>query len=155
MKAQKGFTLIELLIVITLIGILAAIGNHNYKDYVRRAEMSGVLAGTSNCRTEITVMILSGRATTAKLEQASCEISQKTKYVKSVTVNGSGVITIDLNHSPGGGIVGGQVTINPMRIGFAQIQDTVNINGTQTIARWVCDGSKDYINSLLPATCRL
>ena len=155
MKAQKGFTLIELMIVITLIGILAAIGNHNYKDYVRRAEMSEVLVAASNCRTEITVMILSGRATTAKLEQASCEISQKTKYVKSVTVNGSGVITLDLNHSTAGGIVGGQVTINPMRIGFVQLEDTVKINGTQTIVRWVCDGSTDYLDKLLPATCRL
>ena len=92
-QAQKGFTLIELMIVIAIIGILAAVALPAYTDYTDRAKMSEVLLAASTCRTEISEMIQTRSATKAKLEGASCETAA-TKYVTSVAVEYSGVITV-------------------------------------------------------------
>lgn len=40
MKQNKGFTLVELMIVVTVIGILSAIGFPAYQDYVKRGKLA-------------------------------------------------------------------------------------------------------------------
>ncbi len=98
---QKGFTLIELMIVVAIIGILAAIAVPAYQDYTIRSRVSEGASLAGATKTAIDVMFsetgnLSGIPTTPASLGLAQPASYQGKYVASITVGGSGVITVAL-----------------------------------------------------------
>ena len=54
-KPQQGFTLIELMIVVSIIGILAAIAIPAYQDYTIRAQVSEALTLAAGAKAAVSV----------------------------------------------------------------------------------------------------
>ena len=99
--SQKGFTLIELMIVVAIIGILAAIAVPAYQDYTIRSRVSEGASLAGATKTAIDVMFsetgrLTGMPTTPASLGLALPASYRGKYVASVTVGASGLITVAL-----------------------------------------------------------
>ena len=60
-SAARGFTLIELMIVVTILGILAAIALPAYNDYVRRSRIIEATTAMADARTRMERFYLDNR----------------------------------------------------------------------------------------------
>ncbi len=100
MKNNKGFTLIELMIVISIIGILAAIATPQYASYIARASTSEGKSLIGPIRKDV-VDYLEHTGKFPK-DNFQCGIAKpefiKGKYVDSITID-SGIITVLFNDS--------------------------------------------------------
>jgi type IV pilus assembly protein PilA len=94
-KVQQGFTLIELMIVVAIIGILAAIAIPAYQDYTIRAKVTEGIGLADAAKTAVAEAYQSGdmKGVTA-LATSWIPTASATKYVTSVTVGGTGLITV-------------------------------------------------------------
>jgi type IV pilus assembly protein PilA len=130
---QKGFTLIELMIVVAIIGILAAVALPAYQDYTVRAKVSELMLAASSAKTAVSeaAATLSAMPGTASVTIQT----QSSKYVSSVTWNGSSVVATAQGDS--------NITGSNIYMGGAYS------SGQMT---WTCGGT--IAQKYRPASCR-
>ncbi len=143
-RNQQGFTLIELMIVIAIIGILAAIAIPAYQDYTVRAKVTEGLNLAGGAKTAVAETYQSNGTfpTSNSLAGLAPAASITGKYVASVTVSGSGIITAKFSSNLGG---------NPTANGGAIVLTPTATAGSIT---WKCTGKAPLVNKYLPANCR-
>jgi type IV pilus assembly protein PilA len=121
-QAQAGFTLIELLIVVTIIGILAAIAIPAYSDYTLRAKVSEGASLAGLTKTAVDVAYAGGWNLGSLPAQTSLGLlrpgSYNSKYVASVATDANGIITVTLSNEPKlGSTANGTLTYSPIEHG--------------------------------------
>lgn len=147
-KEQYGFTLIELMVVITVIGILAAIAIPNYMSYVGRAQVVEGFTVSAGLRSEIGVYLWENKRFPDTNEvSVTGNIGKQTNKLdgKYIATNGisvtpdTGVITINFD---AGNIAGKTLVLTPQ----------MNSLNNQQIVKWSCSGTVD--TNKLPLGCQ-
>lgn len=153
---QKGFTLIELMIVVAIIGILAAVALPAYQDYTARAKASELMLAASTARTCISEKAQVGRSPDDCDATTSTEaVGTKTlsKYVKSVDVDGAGLVTA----TGASDLLGLTIKLTPQNGDTAKAAKAKDFKSGFNLSEWVCTGSVDTDGtakaSWLPSSC--
>lgn len=141
-NVQKGFTLIELMIVVAIIGILAAIAIPAYQDYITRSKVTELVTTGSACKASVSEYYQSENAFPANQSVSGCQ-TISTKYITTLTVNASGVITVAGRTGTGAlpATAAGNYVLTP------------TANTSQGTIDWVCTAST-IPAKFLPANCR-
>lgn len=112
---MRGFTLIELMIVVAIIGVLAAIAQSAYQDYIIRAQVSeGMMLMT---RSKEGVYQFWNTRGTFPASNASAGVAEGASisgsYVNNVTIGGGGAITVTFGGKAHTNINGQNCTLIP------------------------------------------
>ena len=149
MKAkQNGFTLIELMIVITIIGVLAAVAMPAYQDYVKRAHVSEGMILATAAKTGI----VEYHSHNGTFPNGTGNANSATGLASSGSIVGEAVDDVRVLDDGSGGI---QITFNTR---VDPVNNTLVIKptfvGGSFVWDWVCAGGTTVNARYLPANCR-
>jgi len=138
-RIQQGFTLIELMIVVAIIGILAAIALPAYQDYTVRAKVSEGLIAGSSAKMTVSEAFQSDMLTGVAAAAAGWNVAATaSKYVSSVGIASTGVVTVTYVANAGNGL--------PSAVNGTTIQLTPSVAGAvlgtvSGAVDWACGSS--------------
>lgn len=94
-RLQQGFTLIELMIVVSIVGVLAAVALPAYQDYTIRAKLSEALLTGTAAKTVMSELYISDSITGLNAMATAYNIiplvNKQSKYVANICVDAAGV----------------------------------------------------------------
>ena len=139
-RVPQGFTLIELMIVVSIIGILAAIAIPAYQGYSIRAQISEGLALSGPVTTAVTLFYEQSGTFPADNTEAALETptAYSGQYVESISVSGA-VITIQYGNKANFEINGWSVILT----GTGNVSSMI----------WACSSDGIIPDSYLPSSC--
>ena len=112
--AQRGFTLLELMLVVSIIGILAAIALPAYQDYITRSKFTEALTLAEPVKKAVSDYYDRWGAFPENNQQAALSTppSYIGNYVESITV-AQGVIRVTLKQTTGQQLGGKALSLRP------------------------------------------
>jgi len=150
-NSQAGFTIVELMIVVMIIGVLAALVLPSIRANAVRVRMAEAILALDTCKNVISELYNSG-GDPPGAGNWSCEATNVSTYVDSITTTEEGVIRASLRG------------FNDLRIDFhdltlAPLDNFGNLPAPGTIIRsWRCgspaDSTTPVPSQYLPGSCR-
>ena len=154
---QKGFTLIELMIVVAIIGILAAIAIPAYQDYTIRSQVTEGMNLASAVETGVAEYYANTGSWPSTLTLAGGDTANKPsgKYVSSVDVGASGVITVIYGNQSNANVATKSLALTP---GLSANNDVAWICGNHAVPSGVTVAvaatEPTVLQKYLPQVCR-